>query len=118
MNLLSIELPDILTSIGEFAFCQCGKLTTFIIPVSLKSIGEQAFVYCNNLKELIIENEENIKRNYLDKNGNYSIIGLKPGAYKVKYYNSNSKTTSEIKTINIIKIILFICHTSFLMKLC
>ena len=52
-----------------------------------------------NLKQ--IDNETETKRSYLDKDGKYTIIGLKPGTYKVKYYNSKSKATSEVKSINI-----------------
>ena len=42
-SITSIELPDGLTSIGDFAFHYCSKLNNVIIPTSVTSIGVQAF---------------------------------------------------------------------------
>ena len=43
-----------LTSIGDGAFCDCGKLTSVTIPDSVTSIGEGAFLWCSSLKSVNI----------------------------------------------------------------
>ena len=44
------------TSIGEFAFLNCTKLTNVVIPNSVKIIGAEAFRFCVELTNLIIPN--------------------------------------------------------------
>lgn len=41
--------PSKLSMIGDFAFANCTKLTSFTIPPSVVSIGKQAFFECNSL---------------------------------------------------------------------
>lgn len=42
------------TSIGEYAFYDCDKLTSITIPSSVTTIGESAFRYCSNLTSITI----------------------------------------------------------------
>jgi len=42
------------TSIGNWAFFQCGSFTSVVIPEGIKSIGIQAFGYCNGLTNITI----------------------------------------------------------------
>ena len=54
---------DIITEIGERAFCDCKSLTSITIPDSVTKIGELAFEGCNNLLSIAIpENVTEIKR--------------------------------------------------------
>lgn len=53
-RLTRITIPSSLTSIGEGAFCDCYKLTEAVIPDSVTSIGELAFRNCFNLTEIIV----------------------------------------------------------------
>lgn len=46
--LTSVELPDSITSIGEYAFYYC-KITSIEIPSEVTSIGKYAFGYCSKL---------------------------------------------------------------------
>ena len=48
-NLTSIEIPSIVTSIGEHAFYNCSGLTSVTIPSNVTSIGLDAFHRCTNL---------------------------------------------------------------------
>ena len=48
-NLLSIVIPDSVTSIGESAFQYCSKLTNIIIPNSVTSIETNAFSGCGKM---------------------------------------------------------------------
>lgn len=55
-ELLSIEIPNSITSIGEAAFFRCSELTSITIPNSVKKIGGFAFHGCSNLKSISIPN--------------------------------------------------------------
>ena len=49
-----ISLPEGLTSIGRFAFCDCNALTGVTIPESVTSIGYGAFGTCSALESVTI----------------------------------------------------------------
>lgn len=42
------------TSVGDYAFFYCSRLTEITIPEGVTSIGEHAFAYCSSLKEIAI----------------------------------------------------------------
>jgi hypothetical protein len=42
------------TSIGDYAFCECDSLTTITIPARVTSIGEYAFWFCKSLTSIVI----------------------------------------------------------------
>ena len=51
-SLKSIVIPDSVTSIGEDAFKYCSGLTSVTIPNSVTSIGYEAFYGCGSLKSV------------------------------------------------------------------
>ena len=53
-NLISITIPNTVTSIGYYAFSGCGKLSSIIIPESITTIGSNAFDYCSSLTSIIL----------------------------------------------------------------
>ncbi|HBN05649.1 MAG TPA: hypothetical protein DD434_07645, partial [Bacteroidales bacterium] len=55
-RLTSITIPNSMTSIGEEAFYNCDGLTSLIIPNSVTSIGEGAFESCSILRSINIPN--------------------------------------------------------------
>ncbi|MBR1878352.1 MAG: leucine-rich repeat domain-containing protein [Paludibacteraceae bacterium] len=59
-----LSLPDGLTSIGNYAFADCNRLTFVTIPNSVTSIGEWAFSDCYRLTSVTIPNSVN----FLGKN--------------------------------------------------
>ena len=50
-ELVSVELPESITEIGEDAFYHCWSLTTINLPSGLTYIGENAFSGCESLDE-------------------------------------------------------------------
>ncbi|MCL2086290.1 MAG: leucine-rich repeat protein [Oscillospiraceae bacterium] len=50
----SYEIPDSVTSIGDYAFHNCTGLTEITIPDSVISIGREAFFSCTGLTEITI----------------------------------------------------------------
>ena len=48
-KLISVTIPNSVTSIGERAFFYCSSLTSITIPNSVTSIGDAAFSSCNNI---------------------------------------------------------------------
>lgn len=53
--LKTVEFPNSLNSIGNYAFYSCKGITNIIIP-SVNSIGENAFSYCSELTNVSIGN--------------------------------------------------------------
>ena len=49
-----IEIPDTVTSIGNYAFNDCESLTSVVIPDSVTSIGSSAFGGCSSLTSVVI----------------------------------------------------------------
>ena len=46
-SLVSVTIPNSVTSIGGYAFYSCDNLTSITIPNSVTSIGDGAFEDCN-----------------------------------------------------------------------
>ena len=47
MKMTTINIPDLVTNIGDYAFYNCEKLTSVVIPDLVTSIGEDAFWHCD-----------------------------------------------------------------------
>lgn len=53
-TLTSIAMPNTITTIGPYAFCNCRNLTNINISASVTSIGSDAFLGCTNLTSVLI----------------------------------------------------------------
>ena len=51
-SVITIIIPDSVTSIGSSAFNGCSGLTSINLPESLESIGDEAFANCTSLQEV------------------------------------------------------------------
>ena len=52
----NFSIPNSVTSIGDYAFRYCSKLTSIVIPNSVTGIGNSAFNGCYNLTSIVIPN--------------------------------------------------------------
>ena len=66
-GLVSVTIPDCITSIGEEAFAATG-LNEIIIPNSVTIIKNQAFAWCENLTNVSIPNSVNTIESYVFNN--------------------------------------------------
>lgn len=55
-GLTSVELPSELTTINQFAFQGCSGLTSIELPSGLTTIGTSAFIWCTGLSSVTIPN--------------------------------------------------------------
>ncbi|MBQ3165876.1 MAG: leucine-rich repeat domain-containing protein, partial [Clostridia bacterium] len=55
-DLMAVEIPDTVTTVGERAFFYCGNLQKIKIPDSVTSMGEEAFSTCYGMTDVEIGN--------------------------------------------------------------
>ena len=55
-SLMSMTIPDGVKYISNYVFNECTSLTSVTIPDSVTSIGDSAFAYCTSLVSVIIPN--------------------------------------------------------------
>ena len=55
-KITDLIIPNSVTSIGDYAFCDCSGLTSVTIPNSVTSIGNSAFYRCSGLTSVTIPN--------------------------------------------------------------
>ena len=53
-SIVSVAIPDSVTSIGDSAFAGCISLTSVVIPDSVETLGAYAFAYCDQLSEITL----------------------------------------------------------------
>ena len=53
-NKTEVVIPDNITHISSWAFCDCSEITNVVIPKSVTSIGKSAFSKCYNLSSIVI----------------------------------------------------------------
>ena len=63
-----IVIPDTITSIGEYAFRNCKKLTSISIPEGVTSIGNNAFLDCSGLTAISLPDTVTTIGNYAFQN--------------------------------------------------
>ena len=50
----SYAIPDSVTTVSDWSFCECSSLKSITIPDSVEEIGEGAFYKCSSLEEIVI----------------------------------------------------------------
>lgn len=51
----TVAIPDLVTSIGKYAFSRCSALASIVIPKFNNSFREFAFIFCTALKNISIQ---------------------------------------------------------------
>lgn len=57
-SLKSIEIPETVQTIGNYAFEYCSSLKEVVLPDSVKSIGTYSFAYCSSLESVTFPNND------------------------------------------------------------
>jgi len=93
----NVTLPDSLEDIADYAFSECSKIESVIIPKNVV-MAENAFPYCENLKKIIV-NDDN--KSLISKDGvlfNHDVTEL------IQYPNGITQKSYTIpETVKIIK---------------
>lgn len=55
-KLANINMPESITSIGDWAFCNCANLTSLVFPKNVLKIGWQAFWLSENIADITFFN--------------------------------------------------------------
>ena len=84
---MNTVIPNSVTSIGDYAFCQCSDLTSITIPNSVTRIASCAFYNCSGLTSVTIPNSVTII-------GNNTFSGCS-GLTSIKVENGNTKYDSR-----------------------
>lgn len=71
-KLVSVYIPDTVTTIGSYVFYRCNALTSMTIPDSVTSIGSNMFNGCKSLSSVTLSNS----LSYLNVNTFHSCSGL------------------------------------------
>ena len=88
-EMLSIELPDTVEMIGDYAFSKCCNLEEIRLPKNLTYIGDHSFLGALNLKKIVggdlvthIGNSAFYKTKWLENQGDFAVIGKTLYRYK------------------------------------
>ena len=90
-RLTSIEIPNSVTSIGQYAFQNCTGLTSIEIPSSVTSIGYGAFSGCTGLSSIVIPNSVT----YIGERAFSGCTGLTSVAWDAENITSINSNTFE-----------------------
>lgn len=55
-SIVTIHIGDSVTSLGRYAFSECGQIEHVVIPDNVKVIGDYAFYNCTYLKSVVVSN--------------------------------------------------------------
>ena len=89
-SIISVVLPDCLTSIGGYAFSECSSLASIIIPNSVTSIGSFAFYRCTSLKSISVpDNVKYLNQGVFSKCTSLMIAELGNGITEIDPHDPN-----------------------------
>ena len=101
IKLTSVTIPNTVTSIGTCAFSGCTGLTTMSIPSSVTYIGEDAFSYCSDLTTMNIPSSVTYIGDYaFDSCTDLATITLNSNPY-IGYYAFDNIASAALVTMNL-----------------
>ncbi len=83
----SIQLPESLQIIDEYAFFSCARLKSIVIPQGVKIIHKNAFKYCNRLKTVTNLSDQTV---YLPNHPSFETL---PGTIYDYYVDGKAAVT-------------------------
>lgn len=90
-HLISVYIPNSVTSIGAYSFSRCSNLTAINIPKSVTSIATSAFYYCSVTNLEVYYEGSKTYWNRIDLHNSMIALSLNDGKAstdKEKYYAS------------------------------
>ena len=80
----SYEITDSVTSIGDYAFCNCNSLTSVTIPDSVAFIGSDVFSFCDSLTSITIPDSVTSIGDYVFYScGNLTSVTISDGVTRI-----------------------------------
>ncbi len=93
-EIITVIIQEGITSIGDYAFYGCSKLTNISIPVSVTSIGNYAFYNCSSLSSISIpDSVTSIGNSAFNNCNNLSSISIPDSVTSIGYYAFSNNTT-------------------------
>lgn len=106
------DIPDSVSSIGNYTFTGCTGLKSVTIPESITNIGKDAFSYCNNLTEVTIPNSVITIGEYaFYKCSGLTSITIPSNVTTIK--NSSFRHCTELTSVTIPESVISIEHDAF-----
>ena len=90
-SLTEIDIPNTVTSIGEYAFASCNQITAFTIPNTVNNVGFGILNNCNNIAELTLPF---IGASRTEQSGLYYVFGTWNYDDSYQYIPSSLKTVT------------------------
>ncbi len=84
-NLVSVTIPEGITTIGAYAFGYCTKLVSVVMSDNVTTIGNSAFIGCYGLNNIILSN---------------SLVTINQSAFQNCYSLTSITIPSTVTTIN------------------
>ena len=86
----SITIPNSVTTIGDYAFCNCISLESITIPNSVTAIGDYAFYGCSSLESVLIPDNVTKIGYYAFYNCDNLTVYCNAGSYAETYCIENN----------------------------
>lgn len=91
----SIEIPDTVTTIEQFAFQSCNNLTSITLPKSVTSLESYAFSGCNSLTSVYYQGDVPIIYFGTNQSSNLLLYGSSPNSL-ISYYPEGNATWEAV----------------------
>ena len=87
IGLENISLPEGITHIPDYAFAHCSFMNSIDIPASITSIGENSFLYCSELESIVLpEGISEIPRSAFEFCGNLKTLVVPDSVSSIEEY--------------------------------